>query len=100
MVFGIRVALASLSARTPAPPSPNAFGKGLTRVRNGAKLRQMVERLMDPKSDPEENGEELSLRPKRLREYIGQDQLKDNLKIAIEAATRRQEPLDHLLLYG
>ena len=43
---------------------------------------------------------ELSLRPKRLSEYIGQDKIKDNLSIFLEAARRRGEPLDHALLYG
>ncbi len=43
---------------------------------------------------------ELSLRPKRLREYIGQQKVKDNLSIFIEAARRRGQSLDHVLLYG
>jgi Holliday junction DNA helicase RuvB len=41
-----------------------------------------------------------SLRPRRLDEYIGQDRIKDNLRIAITAAQKRGEPLDHVLLYG
>ena len=44
--------------------------------------------------------EELSLRPKYLKEYIGQDQLKEKLNIYISAAKSREEPLDHVLLYG
>jgi holliday junction DNA helicase RuvB len=43
---------------------------------------------------------ELSLRPRLLREFIGQPRLKDNLQIAIEGATGRGEPLDHILFYG
>lgn len=43
---------------------------------------------------------EISLRPKALREYIGQEKAKRNLEIFIEAAKMRQEPLDHVLLYG
>lgn len=43
---------------------------------------------------------EYSLRPKRLDEFIGQDRLKENLAIFIEAAKRRDEALDHVLLYG
>lgn len=43
---------------------------------------------------------ELSLRPQYLNEYIGQDTLKENLKIFIEAAKKRQEVLDHILFYG
>lgn len=58
----------------------------------------------DPNTDGEEQiGEgsmELSLRPQRLGEFIGQDELKGNLGIFLKAALQRQEPLDHLLLYG
>ncbi|MGX7347557.1 Holliday junction branch migration DNA helicase RuvB [Aerococcus vaginalis] len=43
---------------------------------------------------------ELSLRPKRLAEYIGQEELKNEMIIYIEAARQREEPLDHVLLYG
>lgn len=43
---------------------------------------------------------ENSLRPKFLKEYIGQDKVKENMKIYIEAAKKRGEPLDHVLLYG
>lgn len=54
--------------------------------------------------DSEEfEGEEVfeeTLRPKKFSEYIGQNQVKDNLKISIEAAKKRKEPIDHALLYG
>ena len=43
---------------------------------------------------------EFSLRPKRLNEYNGQEKVKENLAVYIEAARRRNEPLDHVLLYG
>lgn len=43
---------------------------------------------------------EKSLRPKTLSEYIGQDKVKENMKVYIEAAKKRGEPLDHVLLYG
>lgn len=43
---------------------------------------------------------EVSLRPKTLDEYIGQAKVKENMKIYIEAAKKRNEPLDHILLYG
>ncbi|BBI32554.1 Holliday junction branch migration DNA helicase RuvB [Cohnella abietis] len=48
----------------------------------------------------EDQAVEYSLRPRYLAEYIGQAQVKDNLKIYIEAAKMRKEPLDHVLLYG
>ncbi len=50
--------------------------------------------------DMEEYNMEFSLRPRYLAEYIGQDQIKENLKIFIEAAKLRGEALDHVLLYG
>ena len=58
-------------------------------------------RIVSPKETPiDDPGAELSLRPKYLREYIGQDKVKENLKVYIEAAKERHETLDHLLLYG
>ena len=48
----------------------------------------------------EEENSEYSLRPKSLNEYIGQTKVKENMKIYIEAAKKRGEPLDHVLLYG
>src|SRR5437016_14063441 len=59
----------------------------------------MNERISNPEHSPEDDGE-LSLRPKRLREFIGQPRLKDNLQLAIDAARKRGDCLDHLLFYG
>ena len=50
--------------------------------------------------DDEEKRFELSLRPTRLQEYIGQKKIKDNLKIYMQAALKRREALDHILLFG
>ena len=50
--------------------------------------------------DLDEERVEKSLRPKVLAEYIGQDKVKENMKVYIEAAKKRGEPLDHVLLYG
>ena len=68
------------------------------------------ERIVNPElesntEDPElineeENRLENSLRPKTLSEYIGQTKVKENMKVYIEAAKKRSEPLDHVLLYG
>ena len=59
------------------------------------------ENLLVPNlQDGEEEKSEFSLRPKSLKEYIGQDKVKENMKIYIEAAKKRGEPLDHVLLYG
>lgn len=57
----------------------------------------MEERILDTNLQEES---ELSLRPQYLHEYIGQDTLKENLKIFIEAAKKRNEVLDHILFYG
>jgi Holliday junction DNA helicase RuvB len=51
-------------------------------------------------SDSDESVVELSLRPQRLEEFIGQQKVKDNLRLAIDAALARAEPLDHAIFYG
>lgn len=61
----------------------------------------MDENLLIPNLQDEiEERAEVSLRPKTLNEYIGQTKVKENMKIYIEAAKKRNEPLDHILLYG
>ncbi|QGG46687.1 Holliday junction branch migration DNA helicase RuvB [Heliorestis convoluta] len=60
----------------------------------------MEERLLSSTPQQEEGEAERSLRPRALQEYIGQEKLKANLSIFIEAALRRREALDHVLLYG
>lgn len=56
--------------------------------------------LIDPACAEDEGGLENSLRPPKLVDYIGQDKVKSNLSIFIEAARKRRESLDHVLLYG
>ena len=60
----------------------------------------MRENELNPDWDDQDRSLDLSLRPKLLREFIGQDQLKGNLSIFMRAAQQREEPLDHVLLYG
>ena len=60
----------------------------------------MDDRFVSTGFRPGEDDQETSLRPKTLREYVGQENVKQNLSISIEAALKRHEPLDHLLLYG
>jgi len=60
----------------------------------------MDDRIISAQMSEEDMGMELSLRPRYLDEYIGQRQVKENLKIYIEAAKMRKESLDHVLLYG
>jgi Holliday junction DNA helicase RuvB len=60
----------------------------------------MADRIISPKKKTEEVGLDISLRPQSLDEYIGQDRVKENLRILIEAAKGRGEALDHVLIYG
>ncbi|MEK4222889.1 MULTISPECIES: Holliday junction branch migration DNA helicase RuvB [Bacillus] len=60
----------------------------------------MEERIVSGEADWQEAAMEPSLRPQTLKQYIGQDKVKRNLEIFIEAARMRQETLDHVLLYG
>ena len=57
-------------------------------------------RLISPEIEQEDYENEQSLRPRTLEEYIGQEKIKENLKVYLDAAKKRGEPLDHLLLYG
>lgn len=62
-----------------------------------------IERIVDTlinDDDQDEQQIEVTLRPQRFDEYIGQERLKKNLKLAIDAAKKREEPIDHVLLYG
>lgn len=58
------------------------------------------ERIISSRTLGEDNEIEYSLRPKRLEEYIGQNKVKENMMVFIQAARERNEPLDHVLLYG
>lgn len=58
------------------------------------------QRMITPDHMPEDSDVELSLRPQSLHEYIGQDKVKENMAVYIEAAKRRGDVLDHVLLYG
>lgn len=62
-----------------------------------------VERIVQPTPDVNDNDEqliEITLRPKDFSSYIGQERLKKNMQLAITAAQKREEPIDHVLLYG
>src|SRR5207247_7817824 len=56
--------------------------------------------ILSPVPRAEEQSFELSLRPKNLRQYIGQNKVKENIEISIRAASNRREAMDHVLLYG
>lgn len=60
----------------------------------------MDDRMVDQSLHEDESSFELSLRPHLLRQYIGQASIKSNLEVFIKAAKLREEPLDHVLLFG
>ena len=60
----------------------------------------MAKRIISTQMQEEDIKLDTSLRPKTLDEYVGQEKIKQMLRIYIEAAKNRKEPLDHVLLYG
>ena len=60
----------------------------------------MPERMVSPQSRAEDTALDRALRPQKLNDLIGQDRVKENLSLLIQAAQARSEPLDHVLLYG
>ena len=63
-------------------------------------MENFYDNILDPKVNDEEEFSEISLRPQKLSEYIGQKKVKENMKVYIEAAKKRGDALDHVLLYG
>ncbi len=63
-------------------------------------MKQQPERVTNPRPAPAEKGEDRTLRPTRLSDFIGQERVKSQLRLFIDAARGRNEPLDHLLLHG
>ncbi len=62
-----------------------------------------IERIIDAQADEDNSVEqivEVTLRPQNFKDYVGQERLKKNLQLAISAAKKRDEPIDHVLLYG
>lgn len=62
--------------------------------------KKLEDNILNPNLIDEEDYQEVSLRPKKLSEYIGQNKVKESMKVYIEAAKKRGEALDHVLLYG
>ena len=63
-------------------------------------MSEMDDRVVTPMDMPTDKAMEVSLRPKTLDEYIGQQAMREKLEIFLEAARRRQEALDHVLIFG
>ena len=60
----------------------------------------MTERLLSGKNLTEDESLDVSLRPRRLEDFVGQERVLENLRIAMQAAKMRGEPLDHVIIYG
>lgn len=87
--------------------SANVYNIGLAMTEDNPQFNQWYEQdtevdhlLRDAAANDEEQRSELSLRPQFLREYIGQEALKEELNVYISAAKQREEALDHVLLFG
>ena len=63
-------------------------------------MDQIDERLLSARTIKNEDESETSLRPHKLSDYVGQEKVKENLSVFIEAAKAREDSLDHILLYG
>ncbi|MET0980292.1 MAG: Holliday junction branch migration DNA helicase RuvB [Candidatus Saccharimonadales bacterium] len=63
-------------------------------------VQRIVDTSVHEDGGVEEEQIEITLRPQTFADYVGQDRLKRNLKLAIDAAKKREEPIDHVLLYG
>ena len=59
-----------------------------------------ISRVVQPRAQEDDIISEASLRPRRLEEYVGQEQMKLHLKVAIESAKIRKQTLEHILFYG
>ena len=63
-------------------------------------IERQPQRIVSGAAYEEDARIEVSVRPRRLEEYIGQKRVKENIQIAIDATRSRDEALDHVLLYG
>lgn len=75
------------------------YGKLVTTMLH-EEINEETPRLVEKTAEPEEQKLENTLRPQRLQDFVGQDELKTNLSIFIDAAKGRNEPIEHILLYG
>lgn len=96
-LVGVLNSLRGVVRKTDSPVGTTRTSSGL---RCSAEETMTEERMISPKLKQEEVALDMSLRPRRLADFIGQDRIKENLKIVIEAARGRSEALDHVLLYG
>ncbi len=67
---------------------------------NRENIEKKEDRVISSESQKEENNFEQSLRPKKLAHFVGQDKIKENLEIFMQAAKQRSEPIEHVLLFG
>ena len=62
--------------------------------------RPNIGRLLSPEETPEDQGYDRALRPKRFEDFVGQDKIKDNLRVFVQAARKRGDAMDHVLFCG
>src|SRR5262245_937 len=95
--------------RSPANPVLGPFGVGFALPRRTTQVKvrpavaadnDQIKRIVSANPADDDAAYELKLRPRWLKEFIGQPKVKENLQVAIQAARSRGEPLDHVLLYG
>jgi holliday junction DNA helicase RuvB len=79
--------------------SIHCFSAGFNRSWYNRLMADLTRRILDPEPKPDDRLDQ-TLRPQLLSDLIGQEQVKSNLAILIEAARKRREPLDHVLFYG
>ena len=60
----------------------------------------MSSRIIKPEIEKDDDQLDTTLRPKNLKDYVGQEKIKENLKVFMAAAKKRGEPIEHILLYG
>lgn len=63
-------------------------------------IKENIENLLEPRAESGELVFDMTLRPKMLGEFVGQKKIRENLNILLEAAKKREEPAEHILLYG
>lgn len=82
---------------------PKSYTKAAMDDQNNNPLDDMIadiDRVVEPQETNTDKAFDVSLRPKQLGDFVGQEQIKENLNIFIAAAKKRNEPLEHVMLYG
>src|SRR5262249_19656336 len=97
---GLRGRLAHLRKPVEVGPPRRRPAAALTRIAGTRIMTDDHDRILGASPREEDRDLDRTLRPRTLREYIGQTRMKENLEIYIRAARERREALDHILVYG